>query len=110
MQESISIHRGLLLCNPARCGSRGQYHHAVAGGSLLLFTQTAPRQGPTRYPRGGTDLMTRVKCDCEQGPTRGDKGLHIYISDNGHGLFKPQCFAVLHQQSIKLKVVLLPSD
>ncbi len=47
--------------------------------------------------------MNRVKCDCEQGPTRhrvvvltcsigrlnlGDNGLHIYISDIGHALFK----------------------
>ena len=47
--------------------------------------------------------MNRVKCDCEQGPTRhrvvvltcsiehlnlGDNGLHIYISDIGQALFK----------------------
>ena len=68
--------------------------------------------------------MKRVKCDCEQGPTVIVVVLTCFIGLSISTTMvyrftsvimvmrcsKPQCFVVLHQQSIKLKVVLLPSD
>ncbi len=38
-----------------------QYHRAVAGGSMLAISQRAMERETPPLPRGGTDLMTRIK-------------------------------------------------
>jgi len=63
--------------------------------------------------------MNRVKCDvskdvvltCSIGHLNlGDNGLHIYISDYGHALFKTSVFCGFAPAVIKPNAVLLPSD
>jgi len=53
----------LTALHPARCAHEViSTTTRVAGGSLLLITQAA-RVKTHPLPRGGTDLINRVKCD-----------------------------------------------
>ncbi len=38
-----------------------QYHRAGAGGCMLANSQRANERATHPLPRGGTDLMTRIK-------------------------------------------------
>jgi len=79
----------------------GRYHLAVAGGS---HTSRDALRLPTRY--------REVVLTCSIGRlNRGDKGLHIYLSDNCYVLWENlSVFWFCTGNQANSKVVLLPSD
>jgi hypothetical protein len=58
-------------CNPATCDSTGQYHLAVAGGSVFI-TRALGNRRATRY--------REVVLTCSIGPLNLANALNIYLS------------------------------